>query len=104
MSDKDINVLSVLEEIKREMKEIGFWNENPPKINVSNYTEAPSFELWLQCVFIPSAIKSATSGKYPEGSQVGLMAMREYDYHSNIEEAQNLLSLLQSFDKLVTSE
>jgi len=29
------------------------------------------------------------------------MALRQYDYHSHVEEAQNLLSLLNQFDKIV---
>lgn len=33
--------------------------------------------------------------------QLGQMAMREYDYHSYVIEAQNLLNLLHKFDRLV---
>ena len=68
---------------------------------VSNFTEAPSFELWLQCIFLPNARDAAKKGEYPQQSQVGLMAMRQYDYHSHVEEAQNLVSLLNKFDKIV---
>lgn len=103
-SEKDMKVLSALDEIEAEMKKIGFWKENPPDVKVGNYLEAPSFELWLQCVFLPSARKAAQTGEYPSGSQVGLMAMREYDYHSCVEEAHNLVSLLHDFDRLVVGK
>lgn len=52
-SDKDKKVLSALDEIEAEMKEIGFWNANPPEVRAGSYLEAPCFELWLQCVFLP---------------------------------------------------
>lgn len=103
-SEKDKKVLSALDEIEAEMKKIGFWNENPSEVRVGNYLEAPSFELWLQCVFLPNARKAAQTGEYPGGSQVGLMAMRQYDYHSCVEQALDLVSLLQNFDKLVVGK
>nr|WP_261361997.1 hypothetical protein [Humisphaera borealis] len=40
----------------------------------------------------------------PIHSQVGLMAMRQYDYHSHVPEAQGLLKLLQDFDELIEGE
>ncbi|MGP9802482.1 YqcC family protein [Rheinheimera sp. NSM] len=103
-SEKDKSVLSALDEIEAEMKRIGFWKESPPDVRVGSYLEAPSFELWLQCVFMPNARKAAQAGEYPSSSQVGLMAMREYDYHSCVEEALNLVSLLHDFDKLVAGK
>ncbi|SEI14092.1 Uncharacterized conserved protein YqcC, DUF446 family [Rheinheimera pacifica] len=103
-SEKGKKVLSALDDIEAEMKKIGFWKENPPDVKVGNYIEAPSFELWLQCVFLPNARKAAQTGEYPDGSQVGLMAMREYDYHSCVEEALTLVSLLNDFDKLVVGK
>lgn len=101
LTTKDKSVLECLSEIEAEMKRIGFWNTNPPKFTVEKYLDAPSFELWLQCIFIPNATKAAKSGEYPENSMVGVMAMRQYDYHSYIGEAKNLRKLLDCFDKLV---
>ncbi len=100
-SSKDEEILSKVDDIEEELKSIGFWESNPPKLEVSNYLEAPSFEIWLQCVFIPNARLAAKTGKYPKGSQVGLMALREYDYHSHIKEAQRLVRLLHEFDELI---
>jgi uncharacterized protein YqcC (DUF446 family) len=85
--DKDARVMAVIDDIEAEMKAIGYWQKNPPKVKVNHYLEAPCFELWLQCVFIPNAREAARIGQYPTGSQVGQMAMREYDYHSHVEEA-----------------
>ena len=101
LSEKDKQVLSKLDEIEAEMKRINLWSEIPPSFKVTSYLEAPSFELWLQCVFIPHAREAAREGKYPERSQVGLMAMRQYDYHSFVEKAQPLLRLLKQFDKII---
>lgn len=104
LSKKDKAVIAAIDEIEAEMRRIGFWSKNPPKIEVANYLQSPSFELWLQCVFVPNARNSATEGKYPKNSQVGLMAMRAYDYHVHVDEAQNLIDLLYQFDKLITGK
>ena len=101
--DKDKKILAVLDAIESDMKQIGFWEDAPPDMEGSNALEAPAFELWLQCVFLPNARKAATSGEYPKESQVGLMAMRQYDYHSRVEKALHLVSLLHDFDELVTT-
>ena len=101
IAEKDKRVLSKLDEIESEMKRISFWSENPPSFGVSNYLDAPTFELWLQCIFIPNARCAAGNSKYPERSQVGLMAMKQYNYHTFVERAQPLLRLLNQFDKII---
>ncbi|QDT41797.1 hypothetical protein Pan241w_18610 [Gimesia alba] len=100
-SEKDKQVLAKLAEIEAEMKRIEFWTDDPVKSEVTNFMDAPSFEWWLQCVFLPNARKAARKGEYPEKSQVGLLALRQYDYHTYVEEAQQLLMLLNQFDQLV---
>lgn len=100
-AEKDSLVLAKLDEIEAEMKRIGFWSHTPEMTGDASFLEAPSFELWLQCVFLPHAREAAGQGTYPERSQVGLMALRQYDYHSYIPEAQNLLKLLNEFDQLI---
>jgi uncharacterized protein YqcC (DUF446 family) len=99
--EKDRAVLGLLDEIEAEMKRIGFWTEDPPQFEVRVFTDAPSFELWLQCIFLPHAREAAEIGRYPPRSQVQLMAMRQYDYHSYVPEAQSLLELLGRFDRLI---
>ncbi|QDT27837.1 hypothetical protein Enr10x_31710 [Gimesia panareensis] len=103
-TDKDALVLAKLDEIEAELKRIGFWSETPEMTEPANFLEAPSFELWLQCVFLPHAREAAGKGTYPERSQVGLMALRQYDYHSYVPEAQTLLKLLHEFDRLIENE
>ena len=103
MTQKDYRISQQIDKIEAEMKRIGFWYENPPDFTVNNYTEAPTFEMWLQCIFIPNVKKAIETGNYPEKSEVGLMAMRQYDYHSFVPQAATLLSLLQEFDKLIES-
>ena len=106
-------VIGKLEEIEREMRRIGFWDDdlNTAKVRESALKYATTdhkspvgtipFENWLQAVFIPNARRSAETGKKPTSSQVSVMAMREYDYHSYVPKAQKLLQLLYEFDALI---
>ena len=97
-----------LDTIEAEMKRIGYWKDDPPDLlaeyragRMRSFLDAPTFELWLQCVFLPNARAAAAARNLPNGSQVGLMAQRQYDYHSHIPEAQPLLNLLHRFDAIV---
>jgi uncharacterized protein YqcC (DUF446 family) len=97
-----------LNEIEAEMKKIGFWQENPPDLQAKfssgemrTYLDAPSFELWLQCVFLPNTRRAVQTGSLPRDSQVSVMAMRQYDYHSVIPEALRLVTLLHELDRAV---
>ena len=90
------------------MKRIGYWQENPPDLQskfasgeMRSYLDAPSFELWLQTIFLPNARHRVQSDDLPSDSQVGLMALRQYDYHSSIPEAHPLMQLLNEFDDLI---
>ncbi len=96
-------ITSILDEIESELKLIGFWQTNPPEFKVANYLEAPSFELWLQSIFIPNARAATRNNKYPNNSQVGQMAFRQYDYHTHVKEAQKLIRLLNEFDNLINT-
>src|SRR5215471_16387087 len=104
---KEQRVLAQLDAIEAELKRIGWWSPNPPDLlsqikagHIRTYLDAPSFELWLQCVFLPNARRAASVFELPRTSQVGLMAMRQYDYHSHVPEAQHLLRLLEEFDAI----
>ena len=97
-----------LDEIEAEMKRIGYWQEHPPDLQamaargeLRSYLDAPSFESWLQTIVIPNARQAIETNTLPKDSQVGLMALRQYDYHSCIPEAHALMNLLNQFDKLV---
>ena len=97
-----------LDAIEAEMKAIGFWTDDAPDLRdevasgkITSYLDAPGFELWLQTIFLPNAREAVKTNQFPATSQVGLMAMRQYDYHSFVQEAQNLLGLLYEFDRLV---
>lgn len=101
-------VLQKLDQIEAEMRRIGYWQENPPDLRaryvsgeLRSYLDAPSFELWLQTVFMPNARHAAQTNTLPKDSQVGLMALRQYDYHSSIPEAHGLMQLLNEFDNLI---
>ncbi len=109
--NNNLCILVILERIKDEMNRIGFWLDNPPNLaskvisgEIRSYLDAPSFELWLQCIFIPNAINAANNNTLPKHSQVGSMAMKEYNYHSNDKEAQQLIKLLEEFDYLIENK
>lgn len=105
-------VLKKLDEIEAEMRRITFWDDNLDADNIRSHAaqfatehgKSPvgtlPFEHWLQAVFIPNARNAAQNGKLPASSQVSVMAMREYDYHSHVPKAQGLLELLYQFDGL----
>ncbi len=104
-------LIAKLDQIESEMKRIGFWDNNPPNLlakiesgEVKSYLDMPSFELWLQVVFLRRTREAVMANNLPATSQVGVMATREYNYHSTIEEAHGLMRLLYEFDELVCNK
>lgn len=90
------------------MRRIGYWSENPPDLRaaaergeIRTYLDAPTFELWLQALFLPNAREAVAADELPDESEVGMMAQRQYDYQSSVPEAQILIRLLREFDRLV---
>lgn len=107
-SRKVTQALAQLDAIEAELRRIGYWQENPPDLMeqfrsgaMRSYLDAPTFELWLQCVFLPNARKAALDDAFPSRSQVGQMAQRQYNYHSDVPEAFDLLALLHDFDRII---
>ena len=92
-------LLAKLDQVEAEMKAIGYWSAaGLPE------PEQKTFEHWLQFKFLPEARRRIERHDLPEDSNVGVMAMRQYDYHSYVPEAQRLFLLLSEFDKLVREE
>eukprot|EP01037_Dinobryon_pediforme_P022383 gene22383-biopygen13513 len=95
--------LTKLAEIEAEMRRIGFWTDVPEGASEAppqSFTDAPGFEHWLQVVFLPNARRELAAGRLQPQSSVGLMAMRQYDYHSYVPEAETLCCLLAEFDRI----
>ena len=109
MDDRDArSLLAKLDEIEAELKRIGYWHPDPPDLQreyregrMRTYLDAPSFELWLQRVFLPNARVAVEARDLPANSEVGEMARRQYDYQEFVPEAQELLRMLRRFDRLV---
>jgi uncharacterized protein YqcC (DUF446 family) len=108
LTDRQKRLLAQLDRVEMEMKRIGYWSEAPSDLleqfrngTLRSFIDAPSFEGWLQHVFLVNARTAVREDKIPSQSQVGLMAMRQYDYHSSIPEAHPLMNLLGEFDALV---
>lgn len=99
-----------LDEIETELRQVGYWSseeidpfEGLPKDQVPSVMTASSFEAWLQFIFLPNARAAIKNRDLPRDSQVGLMALRQWDYHSHVPEAQILVRLLSEFDRLIKS-
>ena len=87
------------------MLRIGWWQARPLPPEALRFTQAfgadtMAFSQWLQFVFVPNA-REAVAGKrpLPRRSMVGAQAVREFD---GSEEAENLCSLLSSFDVAIS--
>ena len=91
-------VLAKLDEIEAEMRAIGFWRDKPSSDD-PGFAVGP-LEEWLQFVFLPLAREKIRAREWPEKSQVGVRAMREWDYHSTLEKALRLVTLCHEFDAL----
>jgi len=95
-------VLSKLEQIETEMQHIKLWQENLLGAEQYDFKAAfagdtMSFPQWLQFIFIPNVKHAAANENFPLDSQVGIMAVREFD---GMDKASGLIRLLSEFDAL----
>jgi uncharacterized protein YqcC (DUF446 family) len=92
-----------VDDIEREMKRVGLWQDKPLSPEQYNFSspfamDTMSYDQWLQFVFIPRVREIIrTEGKFPASSSVGAQAVREFDTYPD---AQRLISLLSEFDRL----
>ncbi|MBU1681530.1 YqcC family protein [Candidatus Micrarchaeota archaeon] len=100
---KSEDIKKKLDEIEAEMKRFGMWSKTPPHKEAFEDMGAfgmktMSFDQWLQFVFVPNVRKLLkTDGPWPDKSEVGIMAVREFDGNP---ELGNLVALLTEFDML----
>ncbi len=104
-------LLAQLDKIKAEMKRIGFWSDKTEEFQakidrgeVKSFMDAPTFELWLQLIFIPHARQWSIDDTLPDASNVGELGRRQYDYMSCVPEAEELLYLLREFDEIFAKD
>ena len=96
-----------VQEIEAEMKRIGYWSPMPSaEVDDSKMYAGLSFEQWLQFVFLPSVKAAAVSGAFASVPpyRVGVAALRNYDYHSTVEEALPLMQLCHQLEELLASK
>jgi len=100
-------IVDTVRAIEGEMRRIGYWsNLSPGGIDESNLYAGLSFEQWLQFVFLPRILAAADSGDFRDVPpyRVGLAALRQYDYHSVVEEAHRLMRLCHDLERLLEGE
>ncbi len=98
------NVKRIIEEIETEMKQTGYWSDEPLPENACQFRQAFAmdtmpFSQWVQFIFIPrvrSIIVEKSS--FPKNSMVGTQALREF---GGDEAGSKLVSLLIEFDKII---
>ncbi len=102
-------LLGKLDEIEAELKTIGYWDdgldseglrEKFDKREIGSWLDI-RFSLYLQAIFLPQAREAVRDADLPRESFVSVRAAREYEFWSEIPEAQRLTELLSQFDDLV---
>lgn len=102
-------LLGKLDEIEAELKTIGYWDdgldseelrEKFDKSEIGSWLDLV-FSVYLQAIFLPQARESVRDADLPRESFVSVRAAREYEFWSEIPEAQRLTELLSQFDCLV---
>lgn len=88
----------LLDAIEAELRRLGYLVGDPERITGTSsafgYGQI-AFEQWLSQVFLPNARAAVAANALPKSSQVAAAAVRNLD---GVEEADNLLGLLSSFD------
>ncbi|MEX2649465.1 MAG: YqcC family protein [Alphaproteobacteria bacterium] len=96
-------IMAKLDEVEAELGSIGYWSDGPAPETTGTFLVVPS-EPWLQFVFLPKARAWLDDGAPPKRSQFGLMALRQYDFHTTVDEALGRVRLLSQFDELAETE
>lgn len=100
------DVLRYADLIEGEMRRAGYWQNEPLRPEQMEFTQAfamdtMSFAQWLQFVFLPRVREAAAANQFPSSSDVGAIAVREFDGAPN---AGRLTALLCEFDALFNPE
>jgi uncharacterized protein YqcC (DUF446 family) len=89
--------------IEAEMKVMGLWSQEPLPEAAYTFQQAfaadtMAFTQWLQFILIPRVRTIIEQGgDFPQGSMVGVQAVREFDGYNR---AARLSTLLSEFDAL----
>lgn len=99
------NVRSYIDQIEKEMRNIGYWQNQPLRPEQMAFEQAfamdtMTFTQWLQFIFVPRVHEAIASNQFPSSSSVGTQAIREFDGDL---EAAHLVELLCEFDSLFES-
>lgn len=102
-------LLGKLDEIEAELKTIDYWDDGLDSEDLREKFDKREIESWLdlvfsqylQAIFLPQARESVRDAELPRESFVSVRAAREYEFWSEVPEAQRLTELLSQFDCLV---
>ena len=98
------NIENKINEIEREMKNIGLWQNSPLTKSAYDIHEAfgadkISLAQWLQFILIPQVRKKLlTDGPWPSLSQVGIYASQQYLFFRRDPDEKNVLTTQGSLD------
>jgi uncharacterized protein YqcC (DUF446 family) len=104
MQTKHELIKAKIAEVEREMKQIGYWQSEPPapgaiRVRSAFAVDTMAFSQWLQFIFIPRVVSIVdTGGEFPAKSSVGAQAGREFD---GDDKAARLVESLCELDALV---
>ena len=99
-----------INEVERELKKLESWSDSSCRIDLLTCTEAfcsdqLEYTEWLQYVFLPGARKMiGEESPLPKNSMLGVKAMREWDYMSQVPKMQRLTDILGELDDICNSE
>jgi uncharacterized protein YqcC (DUF446 family) len=97
-------LLAKVDQVEGEMRRVGYWsNSSAPALDQTALFSGVSFEKWLQFEYLPKlreAIRNNVFAAVPP-YKVGLSALRQYDYHSSVPEAHQLMELCFELESLL---
>lgn len=91
-------IAALTDGIEAELRKCGLWQAKPLPEEKLDFREAfamdtMTFAQWLQFVFVPRVREAISTGEFPDRSDVGAQAVREFDGAPDAGELVRLLSL-----------
>ena len=98
-------LMANLDQLEAEMRRIGYWSHGPAPLFDNTLFSGVSFEKWLQFKYLPKLREAVRTNVFTAVPpyKVGLAALRQYDYHSCVPEAHELMRVCFELENLLES-